>query len=172
MINGQTIVITVYGHDKTVDKIAVNLFDKPEEGNHVSDARIYCNNINSLELKDGAWMSARIVSANTQYTLESFHPLKFDSILLLDDRSIQKVFREIDERSLAMALKAADVEIQDKIFKNMSKRAATMLQEDMEYMGPVRLSDVIAEQEKILDIIRRMEKEGEIVIPYANGEWR
>ena len=170
MSNGQTVVITVYGHDKAVDKIAVNLFNQAEEGSHVSDARKYCGNINCLELEGDAWMSARIVSPNTQYSLEAFVPFKFDILLMLDDRSIQKCLREVDSLDLAKALKAADEAIQDKIFRNMSKRAATMLKEDMEYMGPIHLTEVMEKQEKILDIIRHLEKTGEIVIPYESGD--
>ena len=62
----------------------------------------------------------------------------FEDIVLLDDRSIQKVLREVDGQEIAKALKGVDGEVQEKIFKNMSKRAATMLKEDMEFMGPVR----------------------------------
>jgi len=88
----------------------------------------------------------------------------FEDIVMLDDRSIQKVMREVDSQELAKALKSVDTEVQDKIFKNMSKRAATMLKEDMEYMGPVRLKDVEEAQQKIVSIIRHLEDTGEIVI--------
>jgi flagellar motor switch protein FliG len=88
----------------------------------------------------------------------------FEDIVMLDDRSIQKVMREVDSQELAKALKSVDTEVQDKIFKNMSKRAATMLKEDMEYMGPVRLKDVEEAQQKIVSIIRHLEDVGEIVI--------
>jgi flagellar motor switch protein FliG len=72
--------------------------------------------------------------------------------------------REVDSQELAKALKSVDTEVQDKIFKNMSKRAATMLKEDMEYMGPVRLKDVEEAQQKIVSIIRHLEDTGEIVV--------
>jgi flagellar motor switch protein FliG len=72
--------------------------------------------------------------------------------------------REVDSQELAKALKSVDSEVQDKIFKNMSKRAATMLKEDMEYMGPVRLKDVEEAQQKVVSIIRHLEDNGEIVI--------
>lgn len=88
----------------------------------------------------------------------------FEDIVMLDDRAIQKVMREVDTQELAKALKAVDTEVQDKIFRNMSKRAAGMLKEDMEYMGPVRLKDVEEAQQKIVSIIRHLEDTGEIVI--------
>ena len=88
----------------------------------------------------------------------------FEDIVMLDDRAIQKVLREVDTQELAKALKSVDTEVQDKIFRNMSKRAASMLKEDMEYMGPVRLKDVEESQQKIVSVIRRLEDSGEIVI--------
>ena len=88
----------------------------------------------------------------------------FEDIVMLDDRAIQKVMREVDTQELAKALKSVDTEVQDKIFRNMSKRAANMLKEDMEFMGPVRLKDVEEAQQKIVSTIRRLEDSGEIVI--------
>ncbi|MGL4981662.1 MAG: flagellar motor switch protein FliG [Treponemataceae bacterium] len=88
----------------------------------------------------------------------------FEDIVMLDDRSIQRVMREVDTTELSKALKAVDTEVQDKIFRNMSKRAAAMLKEDMEFMGPVRLKDVEEAQQKIVAVIRRLEDAGEIVI--------
>ena len=88
----------------------------------------------------------------------------FEDIILLDDRSIQKVLREVDSKDLAMALKTASEEVSARIFKNMSKRAAEMLKEDIEYMGPVRLRDIEETQQKIVAIIRRLEDMGEIII--------
>jgi flagellar motor switch protein FliG len=72
--------------------------------------------------------------------------------------------REVDSQELAKALKSVDTEVQDKIFRNMSKRAAGMLKEDMEYMGPIRLKDVEEAQQKIVSIIRHLEDTGEIVV--------
>jgi flagellar motor switch protein FliG len=94
----------------------------------------------------------------------------FEDIVMLDDRAIQKVMREVDSQELAKALKAVDSEVQDKIFRNMSKRAANMLKEDMEYMGPVRMKDVEEAQQKIVSIIRHLEDQGEIVISRGEGD--
>ena len=88
----------------------------------------------------------------------------FENLTELDDRSIQKFLREIDTQELAKALHGADEEIQNKIFSNMSKRAAAMLKEDMEFMGPVRMVDLIEARKNIIDIILRLEANGEIVI--------
>ena len=94
----------------------------------------------------------------------------FEDIVLLDDRAIQKVMREVDNTDLAKALKSVDTEVQDKIFKNMSKRAANLLREDMDFMGPVRLKDVEDAQQKIVNIIRKLEDAGEIVVARAGED--
>ena len=88
----------------------------------------------------------------------------FEDIIILDDRSIQKVLREVDSKDLALALKTASEEVSARIFKNMSKRAAQMLQEDIEFMGPARLRDIEQTQQKIVATIRRLEDTGEIII--------
>ncbi|MDR1971578.1 MAG: flagellar motor switch protein FliG [Treponema sp.] len=94
----------------------------------------------------------------------------FEDIVMLDDRAIQKVLREVDSQELSKALKSVDTEVQDKIFRNMSKRAASMLKEDMEYLGPVRLKDVEEAQQKIVSIIRHLEDTGEIVVARAGED--
>ena len=92
----------------------------------------------------------------------------FEDIVTLDDRSIQQVLREVDTKELSLALKGVSEDVSEKIFKNMSKRAAAMLKEDMEYMGPVRLKDVEGAQQRIVNVIRALEDAGEIII--ARGE--
>jgi flagellar motor switch protein FliG len=93
----------------------------------------------------------------------------FEDIVMLDDRAIQRVLREVDSPELAKALKAVDAEVQEKIFRNMSKRAAALLKEDMDYMGPTRRKDVEETQQKIVAVIRKLEESGDIVIA-RNGE--
>ncbi len=88
----------------------------------------------------------------------------FEDIVLLDDRAIQKVLREVDTSELGKALRGVEAEVQDKIFRNMSKRASQLLKEEMDYMGPVRLKDVEETQQKIVSIIRKLEDQGEIVV--------
>ena len=94
----------------------------------------------------------------------------FEDILLVNDKGIQAVLKEVDNEDLSLALKTASQELKDKIFKNMSERAAQLIQEDMQYMGPVRVSDVEAAQQKIVDIVRRLEDAGEIIIAGRGGE--
>ena len=93
----------------------------------------------------------------------------FEDIIRLDDRSLQRVLREVDMKELGLALKGATEELRTKFFKNMSKRAAEMLQEDMDYMGPVRVKDVEESQQKVVNIVRGLEEQGEIVIA-SGGE--
>jgi flagellar motor switch protein FliG len=93
----------------------------------------------------------------------------FEDIILVNDKGIQQVLKEIDNEALALALKTASDELKDKIFRNMSERAATLIKEDMEYMGPVRLSDVESAQQKIVDVVRRLEEAGEVIIQGRGG---
>ena len=88
----------------------------------------------------------------------------FENLLDVDDRGIQSLLREVQSESLIVALKGAPEELRDKIFKNMSQRAAEMLRDDLEAKGPVRVSEVEAEQKEILKIVRRMADEGQIVL--------
>ncbi len=94
----------------------------------------------------------------------------FEDIVMLDDGSIQKVLREVDTKELALALKGVGEEVQNRIFKNMSDRAAQMLKEDMEFMGPVRLRNVEEAQQRIVGVIRRLEEAGEIVVARGGAE--
>lgn len=94
----------------------------------------------------------------------------FEDILLLDDRAIQRVLRDVDNNDLEIALKGANEQVQGAIFNNLSKRLATMIKEDMEFMGPVRMKDVEEAQQKIVNIIRKLEDAGEIVISRGGGD--
>ncbi len=94
----------------------------------------------------------------------------FEDILSLDDKSIQRVLREVDNNELAVALKGSNEEVQNVIFNNLSKRLAVMIREDMDYMGPVRLKDVEEAQQKIVNIIRKLEDSSEIIISRGGGD--
>jgi len=94
----------------------------------------------------------------------------FEDIIRLDDRSLQRVLREVEMKDLSLALKGATDELRAKFFKNMSKRASEMLREDMDYMGPVRVKDVEETQQKIVNVIRALEDVGEIVISRGGEE--
>ncbi len=94
----------------------------------------------------------------------------FEDILLLDDRAIQRVLRDVENSDLAIALKGANEQVQNAIFNNLSKRLAAMIKEDMEFMGPVRMKDVEEAQQKIVNIIRKLEDSAEIVISRGGGD--
>ncbi|KXS45243.1 MULTISPECIES: flagellar motor switch protein FliG [unclassified Candidatus Frackibacter] len=94
----------------------------------------------------------------------------FEDIVLLTDRAIQMVLREIDMEDLGLALKTVGDEVSEKIFSNLSNRAANMLKEDMEFMGPVRIRDVEEAQQRIVNEIRRLEEAGDIVIDRGGGD--
>ena len=93
----------------------------------------------------------------------------FEDILLVDDKGIQSVLKEVDNEELCLALKTASEQLQQRIFTNMSSRAAQVIQEDMEFMGPVRVSDVESAQQRIVDIVRRLEDSGDIIITGRGG---
>jgi flagellar motor switch protein FliG len=94
----------------------------------------------------------------------------FDDLLKLDDKAIQALLKEVENAQWALALKGASEELKGKIMGNLSQRAAAMLQEEIQYLGPVRVSDVEAAQQTIVDTVRRLEDSGEIVIGGADSE--
>lgn len=94
----------------------------------------------------------------------------FEDISKMDDRSLQRVLREVEMKELSLALKGATDELRGKFFRNMSKRAAEMLREDMDYMGPVRVKDVEEAQQKVVNVVRALEDVGEIIISRGGEE--
>ncbi len=94
----------------------------------------------------------------------------FEDILLLDDRAIQRVLRDVENSDLALACKGSNEQVQNAIFNNLSKRLAVMIKEDMDFMGPVRMKDVEEAQQKIVSIIRKLEDSGEIIISRGGGD--
>ncbi|KIH77569.1 flagellar motor switch protein FliG [Geoalkalibacter ferrihydriticus] len=94
----------------------------------------------------------------------------FDDLVKLDNRSLQMVLREINNDTLTLALKSASEDVKEKIFSNISQRAAEMIEEDLEAMGPVRVSEVEAMQQTILQVALKLEEEGQLVIPGRGGE--
>ena len=94
----------------------------------------------------------------------------FEDVVLLDDRSMQRVLREVDSKELSLALKVATEDVKEFVFRNMSERASGLIREELEFMGPVRLKDVEESQMKIVEVIRALEEEGEIVISGRGGE--
>lgn len=94
----------------------------------------------------------------------------FEDIVMIDDRSLQLVLRDVDTKDLSLALKATNPEVQAKVFKNMSKRAGDMLREEIEYMGPVKIRDVEEAQQRIVGVIRKLEDKGDITISRGKGD--
>ncbi len=94
----------------------------------------------------------------------------FEDVNMVDDKGIQSVLKEVENEELSLSLKTASDELKDKIFRNMSSRAAEMIKEDMEFMGPVRVSDVEQAQQGIVDVVRRLEDSGEIIISGRGGD--
>lgn len=123
----------------------------------------------------GRESEASIISAVKDYDPDLAQKIQdemfvFDNILDIEDRSIQVILREVQPDSLVLALKGTSEELRDKILRNMSQRAAEMLREDLETRGPVKLSDVEAEQKEILKVVRRLVEEGQVTIGGAGGE--
>jgi flagellar motor switch protein FliG len=94
----------------------------------------------------------------------------FEDLILVNDKGIQAMLKEVDNHELALALKTASDTLKAKIFNNMSERASSLIKEEMEYMGPVRISDVEAAQQNIVDIVRRLEESGEVIIQGRGGD--
>jgi len=94
----------------------------------------------------------------------------FEDIVMLDDRAIQQVLKEVDSKELSLALRGVGESVQARIFKNMSERAASMMKEEMEFMGPVRLRAVEEAQQRVVNIIRKLEESGEIIVARGGGE--
>lgn len=94
----------------------------------------------------------------------------FEDILLIDDQGVMEILKRVDKKSLALALKGSNDELKTKFFRNMSQRAAEMLKEEMEYLGPIRVKEVEKAQHEIVEIVRNLEEEGVIVIGGAGGD--
>jgi flagellar motor switch protein FliG len=88
----------------------------------------------------------------------------FEDLNMLDDRGMQRVLKEIDTKDLSLALKGSSDDVKNKFLKNMSKRASAMLQDEMAFMGPVRIKDVEEAQQKIVNVVRNLEESGDIVV--------
>ncbi|NLT50078.1 MAG: flagellar motor switch protein FliG, partial [Ignavibacteria bacterium] len=88
----------------------------------------------------------------------------FDDIILLSDKDVQRILKEVDRKDLALSLKIAEEQVKDKIFKNMSERAADLLKEELQFMGPVKLKEVEAAQARVVDLIKMLEEQEEITL--------
>ncbi|GHT87422.1 hypothetical protein FACS1894137_14720 [Spirochaetia bacterium] len=131
--------IILITREKAERVIAVSVF----LCNRLVEGSIFCDFINHLPLADGEKMFARRVLMGREYDLETRPSFAFEDLIKLDDRMIQKILRETDSSHLAVALQDSGEELQEKIFRNMSRRAALMIKEDMEFMGPVNQEDSV-----------------------------
>jgi len=163
------IVVTAYGHNRIIDKISVSIFDCSY--NWDQNIENYCTTINNLELKDNNWVYAKLISKNTPYFLHTFIPLQFEDIIQkIDGQAMEKVLREIHHNVLVKALKNENEIIQSRIFDRMTKRASSMLKEDMECIGLVGRKESEDAKNEIVSIIRQLIECGEILSPYKEYE--
>ncbi|HOE90890.1 MAG TPA: flagellar motor switch protein FliG [Candidatus Cloacimonadota bacterium] len=147
----------------TVEQILEERIDFSQQGSQFGGVRAAADIINLV----GSTVERSILEAISAKDPKLATEIKnlmfvFEDILYLDDRTIQMILRDVDQKDLAMALKGVVEEVQEKIFKNISERGATIIKEEMEYAGPVRLREVETAQQAILDVIRKKEELGEI----------
>lgn len=138
----------------------------------VGGDKVAANIINSLEASRGEEILDRIKEKNEELSTRIQEMMfVFDTLLKVDDRGIQSLLREISNDLLVVALKGCDPAVSDKILNNMSKRAATLLREDMEAKGPTRLSEVEEAQREILEVARRLAESGDINLGQGGEEY-
>ncbi|MDD3051492.1 MAG: flagellar motor switch protein FliG [Candidatus Cloacimonetes bacterium] len=155
-----------------VESVLENRIDFSQQGTQFGGVRAAAEIINLV----GTTIEKSVLDALSSKDPKLANEIKnlmfvFEDILYLDDRTIQKILRDVDQKSLSMALKGVGDEVKEKIFKNMSERAAAIIQEEMEYMGPVRLKEVEDSQQAVLDVIRKLEELGEIQISKGGDEF-
>jgi hypothetical protein len=142
----KTIVLITRENSERATHVLLFLCGSLKEANH------FCRFVKHLPLAGEEKLVARRITANVEHPLEKYQPFKFEDFVKVDDRKLQLVMRELDAQMLAFALKEAKDEVKDKFFRNMSHRAADMLKEDMEYMGPVDESDIENARQVVVDI--------------------
>lgn len=162
----------------TIGKVSPQLVSEIE---HVVDQIAEATLSQNLASAGGAQMVANILNKSNNATaksmLESIEEkdfglateikrlmFLFEDIVLIDDKGIQRILRDVDKRDLALALKISDEKIKNKIFRNMSERAAAVVQEELEFMGPVKLKEVESAQMRIVDVIKKLEDEDEVQV--------
>ncbi len=154
-----------------------NVVDQVAEGTMSQDLtstggfQLVANILNKSATGNAKSMLEQLEEQDEEMALEIKRKMfLFEDIVQIDDKGIQRVLRDVDQRELALALKVSDEKVKQKIYKNMSERAATVVQEELEFMGPVKLKEVEAAQMKIVDIIKLLEEQEEIVIGGKGGE--
>jgi hypothetical protein len=165
----KTIVLIMFDKNESVESISVGLFDK--NGPYYSDIHnavvSYRGNINALELKDDKWVYASIIGENEKIILKKPFEINikhFDIINILDDKSLQRIFREVSTINLSIALQGVSEETKEKVFRNVSKRIGVIIKEDIESIENINDKDIKIARKHIIEIIKRLYKSGEIVI--------
>jgi len=156
-----------------VDKVLQNqlIAMGGKEGKKVGGVAAVAEILNAVDRATEEEVLAEIEEESAQMAEEIRNLMfVFDDIKALDDRSIRELLKEISNEDLTTALKGASDDLKEKFFKNLSERAAAMIQEDLEIMGPVRLSDVEGSQQSIVKTVRRLEAEGRIVVGRGSGD--
>jgi len=142
----KNIVLLTRKNNEKVTHVSFSLY------NNFVEAQLFCFFINSLSLKNDEKLIARIVTVNTEYSLEKYETFSFDDFAHIDDSMTQKVMRDIDSEILVIALTNAKDKVKDKFFNNMSKRAVSMIKEDMEYNGLTDEIEINIARQKMLSI--------------------
>ena len=154
----KSIVLTMYGKDETIETISVSLIKGDHSYSGNSNALRYCLNINELKLNGNQWIYARIINENEKIVLSK--PPKFDIINRLADYSVQALISEAEHWVLVKALKTAEESIKEKIFKNMSEKAAVMLKEDIETLKNIENDEIQKSRNQIIEIILKRTEQG------------
>jgi len=155
---------------KEVEQVLESRVEFNVSGNQIGGVKMAANVLNLA----GQSVEKNILTEMSQRDPELASEIKnlmfvFEDLLMLDDRSIQRVLKDVDMKELSLALKGGSEEMKEKITNNMSERAAEMINEEMEFMGPVKLRDVEKAQQKIVDIVRKLDEEGEVVMASPGG---
>lgn len=159
----------VFAVDKVLQSQLIAMGGK--EGKKVGGVQAVAEILNAVDRATEEEVLSEIEEQSSQMAEEIRNLMfVFEDVATLDDRSIREVLKEITNEDLIMALRGAKEEMRDLFFRNMSERAATMIREDLEIMGPTRLSDVEVAQQNIVKVVRRLEAEGKIVISRGSGD--
>ena len=164
-------IVTVYGHGDTIDKIAISNFEESSRFRYDENSRIYCNTINKLELREG-WVFAKAVPENTPFSLNILLPIRFEKMILnLDDRELRKIVEYLDRKDLVIAIAGCNEDVLAKVLKNVSGRAQEDIKSDIEFRKGYILEKESAEkQEKIINLVLHSIETGAIT---ANPEdWK
>jgi len=163
--NPEVVRVVESGLEARLSSMLGQAMDKVGGVNTVAEMLNLCDRASEKAIMEG-------IEAEDPDLVEEIRRLMFvfEDVLMVNDKGIQSVLKEVDNDELALALKTASEELKQKVFSNMSARASELIREEMEYMGPVRVSDVEAAQQRIVDIVRRLEDAGEIIISGRGGE--